>query len=56
VVEILLTIDLDEAAHQSVHEDLLDLTMVLETVQVSPLEYEVALSNLSILLHEHHKA
>jgi hypothetical protein len=30
--------------------------MVLETVQVSPLEYEVALGNLSILLHEHHKA
>ena len=56
MVEILLAIDLNEAAHQSVHENFLDLTMVLETVQVSPLEYEVALGNLSILLHEHHKA
>jgi hypothetical protein len=38
VIEVLLAIDLDEAAHQSVHENKLDLIMVLETVQVSPLK------------------
>jgi hypothetical protein len=56
VIEVLLAIDLDEAAYQSVHENKLDLVMVLVTVQISPLKKEVALGNLSILLHEHHEA
>lgn len=38
MIEVLLAIDLDEAAHQSVHENKLDLIMVLEAVQISSLE------------------
>lgn len=38
MIEVMLAIDLDEAAHQGVHENKLDLVMVLETVQISSLE------------------